>query len=176
MSPDLWTSRFPDLIIRRATPADAASLARLRCEFRSSIGAPATASGQVREPEPAFLDRCTAWMAARLEAGGVWRCWVVEREGVIRGTVWLQLIEKLPNPVGEPESHGYISNLYVQPILRGAGIGSALLECCLGQCDADSVDAVVLWPTPQSRSLYQRYGFAVRDDLMERRFDDYLLA
>jgi N-acetylglutamate synthase-like GNAT family acetyltransferase len=169
MSPDVWTSRFPDLIIRRATPADAASLARLRSEFRSSLGA-------VCESEAAFLDRCTAWMAVRLEAGGVWRCWVVEREGVIRGNVWLQLIEKLPNPVGEPERHGYVSNLYVQPVLRGAGIGSALLERCLSECESDSVDAVVLWPTSRSRSLYQRHGFAVRDDLMARRFDDYVLA
>ena len=141
MSPDAWSSRFPDLTIRRAAPTDALSLARLRSEFRASLGV-------VRESEPAFLDRCTAWMTARLEAGGVWRCWVVEREGVIRGNAWLQIIEKLPNPVGEPERHGYISNLYVQPLLRGSGVGSALLERCLGECDAQRVDSVVLWPTP----------------------------
>ncbi|HEX2458325.1 MAG TPA: GNAT family N-acetyltransferase [Vicinamibacterales bacterium] len=159
MPPEPWTARFPDLVIRRAVPSDAAALARLRCELRVSLRAAA-------EAEPAFVDRCTVWMRPRLGSESVWRCWVVEREGVIRGNVWVQIIEKLPNPVGEPERHGYISNLYVQPILRGSGVGSALLERCLRECEAHSVDAVVLWPTPKSRSLYQRHGFAVREDVM----------
>lgn len=162
MPAERWTARFPDLVIRRAVPSDAPALARLRCEFRAALRTAA-------EPDPAFIDRCTAWMTARLEAGGVWRCWVVEREGVIRGNAWLQIIEKLPNPVGEPERHGYISNLYVQPLLRGSGVGSALLERCLGECDAQRVDSVVLWPTPQSRSLYRRHGFEVREEVMVLR-------
>ena len=33
------------------------------------------------------------------------------------------------------------------------------------------MDAVILWPTPPSRSLYLRHGFAFREDLMERRRD-----
>jgi hypothetical protein len=28
---------------------------------------------------------------------------------------------------------------------------------------------VLLWPTPRSRSLYLRHGFATRDDVLERR-------
>ena len=82
---------------------------------------------------------------------------------------WLHLIEKLPNPQTEAERHGYVSNLFVVPELRGRGTGAALLEACLAACRADSCDAVVLWPTRESRSLYARHGFAVRDDLMELR-------
>jgi len=162
---EAWSARFPDLRIRRAVPADAPALARLRCEFRAALN-------EVREPEAAFLDRCSAWMVTRLEPDARWRCWVVEREGAIRGNVWLQLVEKLPNPVAEPEMHGYISNLYVQPILRGSGVGTALLERCLRECLKSDrrIDAVVLWPTPKSRSLYERHGFAVRDDAMTKRF------
>ncbi|MGH7579428.1 MAG: GNAT family N-acetyltransferase, partial [Gemmatimonadales bacterium] len=84
--------------------------------------------------------------------------------------VWLQLLDKLPNPVDEPERHGYVSSLYVRPAFRGAGLGSALLSACLEACDGAGVDAVLLWPTPASRSLYLRHGFAVREDLLERRF------
>jgi hypothetical protein len=29
------------------------------------------------------------------------------------------------------------------------------------------VHAIILWPTERSRSLYERQGFAVRDDMME---------
>jgi len=34
---------------------------------------------------------------------------------------------------------------------------------------AEQVDAVILWPTPRSRSLYLRLGFASREDLLEHR-------
>ena len=80
-----------------------------------------------------------------------------------------QLLEKLPNPVAEPEWHGYVSSLFVCPDARGAGLGSRLLGAALAECDRRGCDAVVLWPTPRSRSLYLRHDFAVRDDLLERR-------
>jgi GNAT superfamily N-acetyltransferase len=143
-------------------PSDVAALARLRYEFRAGIE-PAV------ESEQAFVERCTGWMRERLRPGGSWRCWVGHIGGAIVGSAWLQLIEKLPNPVGESGRHGYISSLYVQSAHRGTGLGSALLAACLRDADAMAVDAVILWPTPRSRSLYLRHGFAVRDDLMERR-------
>lgn len=151
-----------DATIRLASPADAPALARLRYDFRADLGT-------VVEPEDAFLARCTAWMSARLAAGGGWRCWVAEDGGRLVGTLWLQLFEKIPNPVAEAERHGYISSVYVEPALRGAGLGSLLLDTCIRACTADGVDALILWPSARSRGLYQRHGFAVGDDLFERR-------
>jgi GNAT superfamily N-acetyltransferase len=147
-----------------ATPADARSLAQLRWDFRASVATPV-------EDEAAFVDRCTAWMRPRLEPGSSWTCWVLEDEGDVAGQLWLQLIEKLPNPVPELEQHAYITNVYVAPRLRGAGLGAVLLETALAYCREQSVDSVILWPTPQSRTLYERHGFAVRDDLMELNLD-----
>lgn len=152
----------PDISIRPATPADAAALAHLRYAFRAAIDPPV-------EPEPAFGARCIRWMTERLTAGNAWRCWVAVNRDAIVGTVWLGLFEKIPNPVVESEMHGYVSNLYVRPEHRGRGTGGALLAAAMQECDARRVDAVILWPTPESRSLYERHGFAVRDDLMERR-------
>jgi GNAT superfamily N-acetyltransferase len=151
-----------DLTIRLAAPADAPVLARLRYDLRANTD-PAT------EPEAEFLARCTSWMAVRLAAGGSWRCWVAEEAGRVVGTIWLCRIEKLPNPAAEPECHGYISSVYVDPSRRGNGVGSLLLDTCLRVCMEEGMDAVVLWPTPRSRGLYERHGFAVRDDLFERR-------
>jgi GNAT superfamily N-acetyltransferase len=138
------------------------TLARLRYEFRAEHDAPV-------EPEADFLPRCANWMMPRLGPGGSWRCWLAEDAGRGVGTVWLQRIEKLPNPVAEAESHGYVSSLYVVPSSRGSGLGSRLLGACLEACQAEEMDAVILWPTPRSRSLYLRHGFAVREDLLERR-------
>jgi GNAT superfamily N-acetyltransferase len=148
--------------IRAAVPRDAAALAALRYEFRGGIGT-------VAEPEAAFIERCAGWMRRRLEDNSTWRCWVAALGDELVGTVWLQLLDKLPNPVAEPERHGYVSSLYVQPAFRGAGVGSALLSTCLEVCQRVGVDAVLLWPTPASRSLYLRHGFSVSDDLLERR-------
>lgn len=149
-------------VIRPADHTDAPTLARLRFEFRAGQN-PAV------ESEADFLPRCTAWMEGRLLPGGSWRCWLAEDAGRAVGTVWLHLIEKLPNPVGEAERHGYVSSLYVHPAFRGQGLGNRLLGACLESCLALGVDAVILWPTPRSRSLYHRHGFEVREDLLERR-------
>ena len=138
------------------------ALARLRYEFRARHDAPVESEGD-------FVARCEGWMTARLVPGGAWRCWLAEEAGHAVGTIWLQRIEKLPNPVDEAESHGYVSSLYVVPSSRGAGLGGRLLGVCLEACQAQEMDAVILWPTPRSRSLYLRHGFAVREDLLERR-------
>jgi ribosomal protein S18 acetylase RimI-like enzyme len=148
--------------IRPAGPGDAPALAQARFAFRAEVETPA-------EDESAFHRRCTAWMAARLTADGYWRAWIAERARHPVGCVWLQLVEKLPNPVAEPEWHGYVSSLYVEASERSGGLGSALLAECLAECARRAVDAVVLWPTPRSRTLYLRHGFAVRDDLLQLR-------
>jgi GNAT superfamily N-acetyltransferase len=148
--------------IRAANPDDAAELARLRHAFR-------TERRSATEPDADFLARCTEWMKEALGPEARWRCWAAVADSQLVGTLWLQLIEKLPNPGEESELHGYVSSVYVAPGLRNKGVGAALLTACLDQCDALGVDAVFLWSTPDSRRLYQRHGFAVRDDLLDRR-------
>ena len=153
------------LSVRPAIAADALVLARFRYEFRAAIAPPS-------EDETTFVARCLAWVSHRLGADRSWRAWVAESRAVVVGTVWLQLIEKMPNPSDEPEMHGYITNLFVRDHARGEGLGNALLAAALEECEIRHVDAVILWPTPRSRSLYERHGFAVGDDLMERRLPD----
>jgi GNAT superfamily N-acetyltransferase len=149
-------------LIRAATPNDASELARLRYAFRTEQASPT-------EPEAEFLRRCTSWMNGRLAPESSWRCWVAVVEGRLVGTIWLQVIEKLPNPGDEPELHGYVSSVYVVPGLRSGGVGTALVTACLAACDDLGLDAVFLWSTSESRRLYQRHGFDLRDDLLDRR-------
>lgn len=146
--------------IRAATPDDAPALARLRYEFRA-VERGAT------EPRDAFIERCTTWMRQRMGEPS-WRCLVAVAEGDIVGHVWLSLIDKVPNPgEGEPERHGYLTNLYVRPSARG-GTGSALMEAALEWCRGQHIDTVLLWPTERSRTLYGRYGFRTSDAIMAR--------
>jgi GNAT superfamily N-acetyltransferase len=145
--------------VRRATQADAAALARLRLEFRGPR-APAL------ETDVAFLERCADWMRARLSSESIWRVWLVERNHEPVGNVWLQVVEKLPNPSAEAELHAYISNFFVRSEQRNTGAGSALLAEALAECERLNVDSVFLWPTARSRPLYERHGFRVSNHVL----------
>jgi GNAT superfamily N-acetyltransferase len=146
--------------IRPATGADAGGLAALRWEFRAGRERPT-------EDQAAFLARCGEWMRRELDIGS-WRAWVAERDGRIVGQVWLQVIGKVPNPVGERAKHAYLSNLYVQPAARG-GVGTRLLETAIDWAAAHGVDRLLLWPAARSISLYERHGFSRDGDVMELR-------
>jgi len=146
--------------IRPATPADADGMAALRWEFRAGRGVPPT------ETREGFIARCTAWMVRELGSAGSWRAWVAVHDGRLAGQIWMHTIDKVPNPIDERERHGYISNLYVTPDLRG-GVGSRLLTTTLDWAAANGIDRVVLWPSPQSKTLYLRHGFTRDGDVFE---------
>jgi len=162
VAPRLDNEAAAPLTLRRATGRDARALAVLRHEFR----APRATNTESRE---SFLRRCEAWMAERLDGGSPWRAWIAEAGDDVVGTVWLQLVEKLPNPVAESESHGYVSNLFVRERVRNHGIGSELLTAALDECARLGVDSVFLWPTPESRTLYARHGFRAADNMLVLR-------
>lgn len=144
--------------IRAATVADASVLAELRWEFR-------TFGHDPNEDHDAFVQRCTAWMLRELQ-GSAWNVWVAVDAGQIVGQLWLFVTGKIPNPIAELEKLAYVSNVYVRASARG-GIGTRLLEVALDWCRANQIDRVILWPTPRSRTLYTRHGFAQDAEVME---------
>lgn len=150
-----------DVVIRIAGPDDAATLAKLRYEFRSSFGANC-------EQEAGFIERCATWMQDRLREES-WRCWIAECDRVPCGNIWAQMIEKIPNPMIESESLGYITNFYVHENYRDRGVGAQLFSAAMEWIKADNVDAVILWPTERSRSFYRREGFSDAVRLMEKK-------
>ena len=83
------------------------------------------------------------------------------------GHVCVQLIEKIPNPVNEPEFHAYLTNFYVVPEMRDHGLGKKLLNKALSWCRTRETDAVILWATLESRSLYRRCGLVEPTDIFE---------
>jgi GNAT superfamily N-acetyltransferase len=149
-------------MIRRATPDDAELLAQFRFAFRSEHRPPTERASD-------FITRCAAWMRERLAADSHWRAWILIVDDTPVGNVWLQLVEKIPNPsAGEPELHAYISNFFVVPEYRNRGGGAQLMEAALAECRVQNVDNIFLWPTEESLSLYERFGFGVSESVLVR--------
>jgi GNAT superfamily N-acetyltransferase len=155
--------------IRLARSSDSNAMAELRYQFRAE-------AGSAMETKSRFVRRCASWMEKRFRSGlRTWRCWVLDDGKQLLGHVCVQLFEKLPNPVkDEPEIHAYVTNFYVIPEMRSHGFGKRLLEKALLWCRAQGTDAIILWATPESRTLYRRCGFAEPADIFELRHSSKL--
>lgn len=145
--------------IRIASESDALTLARLRYEFRLSFH-------DVREDEATFVERCTIWMRERLRSESLWKCWIAELEDMAVGNVWVQLVEKIPNPIEEPEYYIYLTNFYVREQHRSHGVGTILLSEILDWARSKHVKTIILWPSGRSKAFYIRHGFAIAEDCM----------
>ncbi len=149
--------------IRLARSVDCRALAELRYRFRAE-------DELVTETKSRFVRRCTSWMKKRFRAGSCpWRCWVFDDGKRLVGHVCVQLFEKIPNPVNEPELHAYITNFYVIPEMRDRGLSKRLLNKALSWCRARGTDAVILWPSTASKSFYRQCGFVAPSDIFELR-------
>src|SRR5881397_3313440 len=150
--------------IRLARSGDSRDLAELRYRFR-------TATKPATEAKSTFVRRCASWMRKRFRVGSSpWRCWVLDDGKQLLGHVCVQLFEKMPNPVkDEPELHAYETNFYVIPEIRNQGFGKRLLDKALSWCRAEGTDAIILWASPGSRSLYRRCGLVESADIFELR-------
>jgi GNAT superfamily N-acetyltransferase len=150
--------------IRVATSGDWNALAEMRYRFRVEVGSPT-------ETKSRFVRRCTSWMKKAFGAdSSAWRCWVIDDGKQLLGHVCVQLFEKMPNPVkDEPELHAYVTNFYVIPEMRSQGFGKRLLHKALSWCRAQGTDAIILWASPGSRSLYRRCGLVEPADIFELR-------
>jgi GNAT superfamily N-acetyltransferase len=130
--------------------------------------------GTPNESKSRFVRRCTSWVQKYFRPGaGPWRCWVIDDGRKLLGHVCVQLFQKMPNPVDESELHAYLTNFYVIPEMRGRRLGRKLLNEALSWCRNRGADSVILWATPESKSLYRRCGFANPADILELRRDTY---
>lgn len=149
--------------IRLATSRDWNALAEMRYQFRAELGSPTESKSQ-------FVRRFTSWMRKRFDSGpSTWRCWVLDDGKQLLGHACVRLFQKMPNPVNEPEAHAYLTNFYVVPEMRSHGFGRRLLNKAVSWCRSQEVDAIILWASPGSRSLYRQCGLSNSADIFELR-------
>ena len=137
--------------IRSATLLDVPELAHLRWEFHQASNSD--------ETKKDFVLRCTKWLESALSSGQ-WQFIVAsEKIGSILGFVFLQLIEKVPSPGEANGAWGYVTNSYIRPSHRGAGIGGLILEKVITKAKSLDLELLLVWPSVEAASFYRRYGF-----------------
>ena len=57
------------------------------------------------------------------------------------------------------EPHWYLPMIGVKPLSRRLGLGGALLQAALAECDAAHLPAYLEATSPRNRALYARHGF-----------------
>ena len=135
---------------RRAEAGDARSLGRLRAASMIEMGYLA-ANDRAPFERRAADDIRRLFRAKRLIA------WVLCDADRVVGSACATLFERLPYPDGA--LHAEIAGVYVEPIYRGCGHASHLVEAVLADVAGYGVRTTYLRPSPLSKSLYERLGF-----------------
>jgi GNAT superfamily N-acetyltransferase len=61
------------------------------------------------------------------------------------------------------EPHWYLLYVGVTPASQGSGVGSAVMQPVLDQCDREHLPAYLEATCERNRALYRRHGFIDRD-------------
>ena len=84
----------------------------------------------------------------------------VDGSGELVGNAWLQTVPRVPAPGRRDPSHmGYLTNMYVEPDLRGSGLGGRLLDAVLDHCRAEGFELVLTFPADAAYGFYEHAGF-----------------
>lgn len=98
------------------------------------------------------------------------RCWIAEVHGRIVGSV---LLTRKTDEIGQ------LRLLYVEPGMRGAGLGTRLVQACIDHARLAGYKGLELWTNSvllAARHLYQRFGFRIVGSEPHRRFGPELLG
>ncbi|HUS61963.1 MAG TPA: GNAT family N-acetyltransferase [Acidimicrobiales bacterium] len=148
---------MPGVSIRIADEADVRELARLRVLMDAEDGV---------EAEPEFEDAFADWFGAH---GHSFTIVVAELDDRLIGTVWLELIERVPRPSEvDPAPVGYVTFTFVEPGHRNHGIGAAMLSFLRSTAVDRRCETVIVWPSQRSLPLYRRAGYDPPAELLEQ--------
>ena len=142
-------------MVRRAVPADAAEVTRLRRLMFESMGLDCDAV----DWEPA----CVAFFEARFGTADVVGAVADAPDGDgLAACGVIELSRQIPSPRARRGTNAYISTISTDPRWRRRGLAAAVMDDLLEVARAAGIDNVDLHATAEGRPLYERLGFRER--------------
>jgi ribosomal protein S18 acetylase RimI-like enzyme len=139
-----------DTTVRRATPGDAESVARLLHDFQVEFDEPSPGAEALAGRYAELIRNRD--MTVLLAGDGP------DGFAQLRYRPWVYS--------AGPNAHSYLEELYVVPSLRGQGIGRALLEAALEAARGEGATHMELGTSEDdtaARALYESLGFTNRE-------------
>lgn len=152
---------------RQATFEDLNQLAELRWEFRSLDAYETPLVGKSE-----FIESCVSFLRRGLE-NGFYVYWIAEEGSEIAAHIFVHRIDLVPRPCKIRDQFGYLTNNYTKPEYRNKGIGSKLLQTVKDWASAEDLELLIVYPSEQAVSFYQRAGFDAKNEVMELRLREY---
>lgn len=112
------------------------------------------------------MEECIRFLRNGFE-DGTYVYWIAQHQGEIVSTAFVQRIRKVPKPDRIADYIGYLTNVFTLSGHRNRGVGTELLETMVAWARREDLDALIVWPSDRSISLYERCGFRSRNDVME---------
>lgn len=138
--------------VERARIEDIPELARLRWELY------AEQDGVPTEAFDTYVERFSRFARSALTSDD-WRAWVARIGDELVAAMWLHTLHRVPVPGKRAGPIGYLTNVYVTPEHRNAGLGAEMLDQITAWCRGEGFSTVIVWPTERSRPFYRRGGF-----------------
>ena len=148
-------------LVRRAVrPSDLAVIVRQRREMFA-------ANGRDEAVLAPMSETFAAWLAPRL-ASGAYFGWIVEDEtGRAVAGLGMMELDWPPHPFHPGQDRrGSILNVFVDPALRGAGLGRALMEVAVDEGRRRGLDVLVLHASAMGRPLYESLGWRAGNEML----------
>ena len=98
-------------------------------------------------------------------------CWVADVSGRIVAHIFIIITYKVPKPGKINPKWGRLSTVRTIPEYRNQGVGSALMDKVKTWCREQHLEELVVWPSEESVSFYERAGFKGENDVMEMLFE-----
>lgn len=148
------------LIIRRATPDDAAILAAHRaCMFQDI--------GKIDGERAAAMIELLTPILRPLLASGEYSGWLaMTEERTIVAGAGVQIRTLLPRPETDVTREALVVNVYVEPAYRRHGLARRLMETILVWSREQGIERVSLHASRMGRPLYESLGFIASNELV----------
>lgn len=102
------------------------------------------------------------------EIGKNYTIFVATKGNEIISNIYLGIINRIPSPIKDGKSIGYITNVYTKKEYRNKGIGAKLMDFVIDYAKKEDCEVLFVWPSEGAITYYHRAGFSGENAIMER--------